>query len=192
MAVQSSPSTRDTGTEVTVRQSPWKLLARTLGSLAFVVLCAAIVLPGGWFADLPYPDIVVFIARIVCLFGIFFFGAASLFFLSTIPRWKEPIIVINEDGLLDRSSALSAGMLFWDDIESIDKTHFFGQPTLSIKLTDPDAYLSDVNTLKQIPMRINTRLIGTPVAIAEGSIPIPLEELLTHIHQYQKRAEDSS
>lgn len=163
-----------------VTQSSFWLFVRALGAFAFVGLCGVVV-PGGIFGDPPR------FLSLIFVFGIVFFGFAGVLWvfksITTLLR-SQPALVIDREGLHDRSSALAAGQLFWDDIERITVTSVMGTPMLAVSPIDVDAYCARQHLLKRVGMRINLVLIGSPVAIAFTNLPVSSDDLLDAIDQY--------
>lgn len=104
------PAEQKTGRNepLSVDQNPSKMAVRALGTLVFAGICGAIGYPGGVLGEPP-----IFIG-VIGLFGAVFFGFAGSWMLiktTTTLLDGEPALIIDSDGLRDRSSALSAGDL---------------------------------------------------------------------------------
>lgn len=124
--------------------------------------------------------------RIAGLLGVVFFGACFVYVVLRLVR-PRPSLIITDSGIVDYASAVSAGYIRWDEIESIFiswiqvslRRHKF----LSIKLKNDQEFLSRQSALKATMLRANMSLGGAPVAIPGNALPMTLEELMQVIEK---------
>jgi hypothetical protein len=115
-----------------------------------------------------------FIAGLVCI--IFFGFIGVTIFIKLFDR--KPGIVINEKGIYDNSSGLSAGMISWSDIITINTVTVNKQKFLLIVVKNPKAYLKKTdNFLKYRAKKMNYKYYGTPICISANSLQIKFDEL---------------
>ncbi len=133
----------------------------SLGSFAFVAIGIWMILSGGW------------IEGIIGVISILFFGAALVFFLTRL-LGRKPSLFINEEGIIDDSSYVSAGTIAWDEIEDIGITEYSGQQWISIKLRDPQAFLQKQPRFKRWLMNLNNTLVDAPIHISQEMLSVPL------------------
>lgn len=104
------------------------------------------------------------------------FGLATVFYLIMLLR-RSPLLVVDAQGIDDRSSAIPGGRIMWEDITHIRLVRFSRQKNICIHLADPKAYLSRQRGAKRWLMAINFRLSGTPVNITGQSMGVSLEQV---------------
>jgi hypothetical protein len=93
----------------------------------------------------------------------------------------QPVLVIDHEGIQDRSLAPAAGRLRWDEIERIEVGTYFGEPVLTITPTALFAYLARQHPVTRILMWTQLVLWGAPICINTTHLPISSETLLDTI-----------
>jgi len=150
--------------------------------LLFVVICAAFL--AGCFpmwSDGRYEY------QVAAVLGWVFFGLALLFFITRLVQ-RVPALIVNQSGIFDKSSGISSYFLRWEEIDSIYISSIGRQRFLSIKLNDPEAFLSRQSAIKAKLMRANIKLVGAPVNISASTLPMKLDELVATIQQKSRAA----
>lgn len=104
------------------------------------------------------------------------FGLATVIYFMMLLR-SSPLLVVDAQGIDDRSSAIPGGRIMWEDITDIRLIRFSGQKNICIHLADPKAYLARQRGVKRWLMAINLRLSGTPVNIMGQSMGMSLERV---------------
>ncbi|WP_238654155.1 STM3941 family protein [Paenibacillus piscarius] len=104
------------------------------------------------------------------------FGLATVIYLMMLLR-RSPLLVVDAQGIDDRSSAIPGGRIMWEDITDIRLIRFSGQKNICIHLADPKAYLARQRGVKRWLMAINFRLSGTPVNITGQSMGMSLDRV---------------
>ena len=130
-----------------------KMILMFLGSLIFVGL-------GIWFLVHP-PNvrnpifgnsIFVFIIGIA---AILFFGAIAISVFRKFSD-KKAGLIINQQGIIDNSSGVSAGLIPWGDIEDIRISQVMSQKFLMVIVRNPQDYLNKAsNRMKRNAMNMN-------------------------------------
>ncbi|QLG45065.1 STM3941 family protein [Costertonia aggregata] len=126
-----------------------------------------------------------------------FGGVAAVFFggicIAVIKKIfdKKPGLKIDEKGIWDNSSGVSAGLVEWVDIVGFRKISVSGTRFLLIDVHNPEKYLGNVKgALKRQAMKANLRKYGTPISISSNGLSIRfknLEELMVRSFEtYQK------
>lgn len=158
----------------------WKLLLFAMGALAFVLGAFWI---GGFLGEV-YTNPAV--AAIATYAGIPFFGFCFVYLLYRLIV-RKPALVVSEEGIQDNVSALSAGMIRWEEIKAV-RTRWFGtQQMIVIALKDEQTFLSHQNPVKRVLMRANRSLIGYVVNIPQNILPVPADEVVREIKRYQRK-----
>jgi hypothetical protein len=140
-----------------------------LGGLLVVSLAAALLLGS------PLPG-----ATVVGTIGLGFCAIGAVFLLFRIQS-SAPMLVIDAKGLTDNASATGAGLVPWNAITGADVITFVGQEMLIVHLADPEATLARCHWLARPLVRLNTRLVGSPVCLPLQSLAIERDTLLAAI-----------
>lgn len=156
--------------------SKTKIVLMLIGALTFVVI-------GLWFIIAP-PQIEnsywgnptkIAIAGYA---SIIFFGLCAVILIRKLPD-NKPGLIIDDTGLTDNSSGLSAGHILWTDIENISVLEVHKQRLLMLEVSNPQDYIDRQNSLfKRKGMALNYRMYGTPLSITANGLKIPFQELL--------------
>lgn len=154
-----------------------KLLPFVLGSAAFVAVGVLLIAaaPGESFVD----------ARELRLAGgasIAFFGLILVTALAKLfdPR---PGLTIGADGIFDNSSALSAGLIPWAEINGIKVTSVRSQDFLTILLADPDRFVQRGGPIRRLAKLANRWLYDSPVHVSAKTLAIGFDELVALVGQ---------
>lgn len=165
-----------------IPRSKRKTILLVLGSAAFVAI--------GWWLwnkDLSGHDALrrteARIAAPVCM-G--FFGITLLFGL-----WKlfdnKPGLVLNEQGIYDRSSMMGEHYAHWDEVSGISELRIKRTRMLRIHLRDPEAFIARCpNKWKRRILRMNMGMGASPFVIAAVSLAIGFEGLKGTIEDHLK------
>lgn len=95
--------------------------------------------------------------------GIVFFGFGLFYFLKQVftPNLK-PLLVVDEKGITDRSSAIAIGFIPWEDIQFIHLQPHLNQTYISVTLVDNEPYLAKMNWFQQQACKTNLKM-GFPL-----------------------------
>lgn len=158
--------------EITLSRS--KIIRSLIISVIFVLLGLWIILFKPESQSVFNTPIIKYGAALSC---IFFFGWAALA-LSKKLQQKEAGIVIDEQGITDRSSAAAAGMIHWKDIIGFSTASVMKQSFILVQLQNPEEYINRATgTVRRRSMQYNLKTYGTPVAISANALSCSLAEL---------------
>lgn len=108
---------------------------------------------------------------------IVFFGFLGFSILRKLPDDK-PGLIINDEGILDNSSPLAAGLILWDDILEIRTITISSQNMLEISVKNPEEYINRQSSfLKRKGMQGNYKMYGSPIYISANSLTVGFQEL---------------
>lgn len=165
----------NTEQRIEIPLSKSKLIMMLFGASAFVAI-------GLWFVIAP-PDIKNSYwgnptrIAVVGYASIIFFGLCTVVLMRKLPD-NKPGLIIDDTGLSDNSSALSAGHISWADIENIYVLEFQKQRLLMLEVSNPQDYIDRQSSLfKRKGMALNYRMYGTPLSITANGLKIPFQEL---------------
>jgi hypothetical protein len=172
--------------ERTIELSKTKLLLLIAGALIFVAL-------GIWMYQLDPAWIETqrrfnspVIVHAIGIVSVVFFGACGAAGLKKSFD-KKPGLVLSAAGIVDNSSAVSAGLIPWSDIQGFGIHQIQKQRLLIIKLADPEKYIRAGGSMKQALHRMNTRICGSPVAISSNALKINFDELVGLCNSYHTK-----
>ena len=109
-------------------------------------------------------------------------GLAILFFMVKLAK-RTPSLIINQTGIFENSSAFGAFPLRWEEIDGFFITHVQRQKLLAVRVKDLEGFLARQSAIKAKLMRANVKLVGAPITLATGTLPINLDELIHIIRQ---------
>ncbi|MDE6469983.1 MAG: hypothetical protein K2L19_03055 [Eubacterium sp.] len=133
--------------------------------------------------------IITIIFKLILLFGTIFMGYGAVYFAKRIKR-KKPILVVNDKGITDHTSAISVGFIPWDDIERIYIGSQQGNKFIELQIKDEEKYLSNMSFIKKKTVMANKKLGHQIVLITLNSTGIAPESIMPEImyrFQNQKR-----
>ncbi|WP_410772143.1 STM3941 family protein [Fontibacillus sp. BL9] len=120
--------------------------------------------------------------------SVLFFGICFLFILKSLFD-SSPVLEIDDGGLLDRSSYIAGGRILWTEVEAVTILNVANQPTIGIRLRNPQAFLDSQNGIKRWLISVNQKLTGAPVNISRPGMTVPIAEIykamLLRWEQYQ-------
>lgn len=118
--------------------------------------------------------------------GIPFFGACAIYGIYRLIKIK-PSVVVNDEGIYDNSSAVSAGLIRWDEISNLIINRIALQKFVGIIPRDTDAIMKRLPAWKRALMVGNKSMSDAPFNIPQNILPIPCEDLLAQITSYRQQ-----
>lgn len=109
--------------------------------------------------------------------------AAMLFFTITAVYGIKKLfgknigLTIDEQGITDKTHALSIGFIKWQDIADIKTAEVMSSKFLLIYTQNPHAILEKYSGIRRNLMEQNMKMYGTPVTITADTLQYPFAEL---------------
>ena len=172
-----------------VRASLPKMLFAALASAFFVAI--GIYLCAGFFGGslgLPFSRPLVLVVGVADLL---FFGFCLVFFLGRVLHLRRPIFVVSPQGILDRASAVGAGFVAWEEVEDVGVRWLLVGSVLAVGVRDARALLERQSPPKRWLMRLNMRIVGTPITVPLSALAVREDVLLGEIGRNIRRAKRS-
>lgn len=120
---------------------------------------------------------------------IFYIGAPlfSLLLIYICYRLLKPApsVIINEEGIFDNASVFGAGLIRWEEIESMFLYKIMDNSFLGIVPVDIETILARQSVIKRFSFKMNKGMTQAPFAIPEVVLPMSVEELLAKIQLYR-------
>jgi len=154
-----------------IYHSRLRLILIAFGSMLFVAL--------GWLLIQGSDPITVTVGAS----GIAFFGLCLVFALWRLVL-RKPALVLDAKGITDTASAVSSGFIPWSDITGMRIVTVRNQKMLGIDVADTDAVIAQYPAFRQWLMRMNVRMVGTPIVIPRAALGISLEKLVPLIETH--------
>ena len=110
------------------------------------------------------------------ILSIIFFGATGIYGIRKITQRKIGL-TIDETGITDNSSAVSLGLIEWQDITSVRTVKVMSTNFLLIDTVRPKKYLVRCNEMKLRLVKANMEMYGTPITISSNTLKISFNEL---------------
>ncbi|QIY90532.1 STM3941 family protein [Chryseobacterium gallinarum] len=166
---------------IEIKGSKTKLTLMLLAALIFVSLGLFFVTNPDKFISAIFKN--AFFIRIVGIASILFFGLC-LIFLTKSFFTKKINLIINEKGIIDNSSYVSVGMIFWDDITSIERIDVMSTKFLVIYVKDPEKYINIQSNIKKKLLQRNLKTYGSPISISSNTLTCSFNELEKIVLKY--------
>ena len=165
------------GQRIEIALSKKKIFLMLIGAFAFIAI-------GFWFVISPptisnsYWGNPTKIA-IAGYASIVFFGLCAFVLIKKLPD-NKPGLIIDQTGLTDNSSGVSAGQILWTDIENISVIEIHSQKLIMLQVTNPQDYIDkQTSSFKRKMMQLNYKMYGTPLSITSNGLTISFDELLS-------------
>ena len=110
--------------------------------------------------------------------AILFFGFCGFMLIRKLSD-SRPGLIIDNMGLLDNATGLSAGLIPWSDIEKISVIQIYRQKLIAIHVKNPEDYIArQTNFWKRKAMTFNYKMYGTPLHITTNALNISFTDLV--------------
>ena len=158
---------------VTIPFSKKKLLLILIISIIIVWLGVQFVMDPSAFSNIRNSPRLVLIAGLI---AIPFFGLTATIALRKLLD-KRAGLIINEEGIIDNASGVSAGLVLWSDIREI-KVWGKDDKCLMIIVKNPQDYIDKAtNPFKRGMMKSNHKSYGSPISISASALQTNFDDL---------------
>jgi len=152
--------------EIKIQSSKIKVIPLFLGSVLFVFI-------GIWMFQSSPGDI---INRFMAVVGVIFFGIGAIYLFIVIFDIR-PMLIINDQGITNNSSAVSIGLIEWKNIKSVGFIEIYGQKMLKIEIDDINKILAKKPGWKKFLLNLNKNQFGSPILISSNALKCDIQEL---------------
>lgn len=97
------------------------------------------------------------------------FGWIMIYFFRALKKSK-PVFMISTEGIIDRTTFMSPGLIPWEEINSISYKKMSGQLFLSIQTKDKHFIIDQTTGIKKFLHKINK-------SFSSGQVNIPVQNL---------------
>lgn len=118
-------------------------------------------------------DIIYYFIKGFMIFALAFFGLGLLIIIRNVIFFTNRLIEIKEDYMIDRSSYISIGKIYYKDIDSIYIKGMF----LCIKLKNEQEALKKVNLLKRLFIIANKKMKYEYITISDNFLDTDIYQI---------------
>ena len=118
-------------------------------------------------------DVIYYFIKGLMIFGLVFFGFGLLILIRNVIFFTNRLIEIKEDYMIDRSSYISIGKIYYKDIDSIYIKGMF----LCIKLKNEQEVLKKVNLLKRLFIIANKKMKYEYITISDNFLDTDIYQI---------------
>ena len=118
-------------------------------------------------------DVIYYFVKGLMIFGLVFFGFGLLILIRNVIFFTNRLIEIKEDYMIDRSSYISIGKIYYKDIDSIYIKGMF----LCIKLKNEQEVLKKVNLLKRLFIISNKMMKYEYITISDNFLDTDIYQI---------------
>lgn len=122
-------------------------------------------------------DVIYYFIKGLMIFGLVFFGFGLLILIRNVIFFTNRLIEIKEDYMIDRSSYISIGKIYYKDIDSIYIKGMF----LCIKLKNEQEVLRKVNLFKKLFIIANKKMKYEYITISDNFLDTDIYKIKTLI-----------
>lgn len=127
-------------------------------------------------------SIVYFLLKVILAIGFLFFGYCSFYIIKRAISGKD-ILIVDEKGITDNSSALAFGFIPWTDIDDIYIDSDMGNQFIELVINNEEYYLQKLSGIKKQAILTNKKMGHQVVCITLNSSGISPKALLPKIHE---------
>lgn len=138
---------------------------KKIGNIIYAFGALCFVLIGLSFLTIPS-----FPIQLIGLPSIAFFGICLVIYTKRIFS-PHPLLIIDEQGITDNSSALAIGFIPWKDIENVELRHMLNQTFISVEVKSHDAYLAKMTPFQRYLQKPTSKW----ATLSSISLSTPLE-----------------
>ena len=134
--------------------------------------------------DSPFNNpVIYYLCKGVILFCAFFFIFSFVFVTKNVIKYKDNVIEIHEEYMIDRSTYIALGKIEYKDIEKIYTKGAF----ICIKLKNEEEYLKNIKGLRKFLINSNKKMKYTAITLSDNLLKIGRSELKKLIEEKVKQ-----
>jgi hypothetical protein len=157
-----------------------KLVVLVLAALGFVVVGVMV-----WLLADAIPGLGSLLIKGAAVLVVGFCGLCGAYGLLKLFD-TAPGLVLDQQGIIDNSSAVAAGRIRWDEITEIRFSTLEGQQFLTVQVANPKRFVEMGGFFRRMLNRANTWLVGSSINISASSLRISFDELTKQISEFYR------
>lgn len=155
--------------DIVVNEASSKLWGLLFLGILMLAACAFVLVLGITYGKFFY--------IIIGIIALLFFGLCFAYIIKRIINPK-PILIIEKNGVVDSSTAISIGFISFDDIEGFDITRLFSSKFISIYVNDLEKFTDKLSQKKKTWLQINKPFGKSPININVNTADKSPDEIL--------------
>lgn len=136
-------------------------------------------------------NLIYILFKVILSFGFVFFGYCFYYYLKR-SKYGEDILIVDEKGITDNSSALAFGFIPWMDIDNIYIDSSVGNQFIELTLNNEEHYIKKLRGLKKLIVLANKKMKHQVVCITLNSTGKSPKALLPKIQEMFEQSKTSS
>ena len=134
--------------------------------------------------DSPFNNpIIYYLCKGFVLFSTLFFTFCFVFIIKNVIKYKNNVIEIHEEYMIDRSTYNSLGKIEYKDIEKIYTKGAY----ICIELKNEEEYLKNIKGLRKFLINSNRKMKYTSISLSDNFLKIGRSELKKLIEEKVKQ-----
>jgi hypothetical protein len=121
------------------------------------------------------------------LVGLVLFGPLTVASVVRAMR-NRPVLVLDADGFIDRTSLISGGFVSWQEVQRIEDRQFRRRVFVTVTLSDGEAFRARQPAWRRLLLRINGPTAAGDVLIPDSRLPMRPAELVKTMQRLQRAA----
>ncbi len=162
----------NTPTEVVIPLSKGKVVLLLLSAVAFIAVSIWI-----WSIADDQTRYNPLYMKAVAVAGVSFSGLCAIYGCFKVFDTR-PGLIIDEQGIVDNSSAVAAGRIFWNEVLALNVSEIAGQRFITIVIADPQKLVGRGNFFGRMLNTASTKMTGSPINISSISLGLKFDELV--------------
>lgn len=120
--------------------------------------------------------------KLILVVGFLFFAFAFVFLLKRAKAGKS-ILIVDDKGITDHSSAVAFGFIPWADVKQVYLTSIMGNQLIELELNNEEQYIQRLSRLQQFAFFANRKLGRQAVCITLNTTNVSPQSIYTQIQQ---------
>lgn len=127
--------------------------------------------------------IIYYLCKGFVLFSTLFFTFGFVFIIKNVIKYKNNVIEIHEEYMIDRSTYIALGKIEYKDIEKIYTKGAF----ICIELKNEEEYLKNIKGLRKFLINSNKKMKYTSISLSDNLLKIGRSKLKKLIEEKVKQ-----
>ena len=118
---------------------------------------------------------------------IFIFLFVGIFVFIKNLSSNSPAIIINSEGITDKTPSVSTGKIPWVEITKVYETRISTERLLTVQVKNPEKFIAQGNLFQRSIKRINSLISKSPIHISTNTLDVEFDELRDKIGEYLEK-----
>ncbi len=132
----------------------------------------------------PFPALLL---QALGIFGVAFFGLASLVYVAQFFS-RRPALIVDREGIVDHTTYPGVGRVYWREIRGLRAGLIRKVPFLIVDVHDPQKFLPRGNMFQRFLRASSAQMVGSPITLAATSLDADFDQLAALIEHARQQA----